>query len=688
MTFKVPSSEVPGYSAIYRNDNYKDGTFGNEYAHITTLYELFQHQLAIAPKSKFLGTRQYNPADDSFGQYEWLTTTEAAEIVDDFGSGLDHVFKKYAPDAPGIGEQQPVGLYSLNRAEWLLGELSAFRSRRYSVGVCDTVGVEYAEHIVRKTELCVAVASLEKIPRMLDRMAHTPGLRVIISMDRLDCSQPRVDTQAFCAKTTSVELRARATALGLVLLDMQEVIEMGRAEPTLAQPPAPSDLCSLFSSSGTTGAQKCILVPHSAFVHATKSFHLMMRFSDSTYVSFAVIAHCLERCAIYMCMYGGAHIGFYSGDYARLLEDMQVLRPTLIISIPVVLNRMYDSLVKTTMGEAGFSGTLLRMAHRSKLKKLTAGRGAHHMLWDCVVFNKVAAKFGGRIKAILSGGCPSRPEVVDFFRVSLSCDVLHGFGQCESLTVGTMQLPGEHTTGHSGVPCPGVDIRLRSVPETGHLVTDIPCPRGELQLRCPSMFYGYLNEPEKTSAVMDNGWLCTGDIVQVNANGTVSVIDRINHMIRNKTCCTLSPDRIEPVYNSHHLIQASFVHAQTSHAELVAIVVPDPDTFVPWARKVVSQPAASLDTLCASPAITKALLAALRSHATSAGLSADELAGAIYIEPVLFSTKNCGLTTLTHKLRRRAIAEHYAEKLSNMYAEMDKRDELLASATNKIAAKK
>ncbi|KAJ2322804.1 medium-chain fatty acid-CoA ligase faa2, partial [Coemansia sp. RSA 2673] len=158
-SYKIPSSEVPGYSAIYRNVNYKDGSHGDTYAHITTLYELFQHQVSLAPKGEFLGTRQFNPADGTFGKYEWLTATETAEMVEEFGSGLDHVFAKHAPNAPGLNGQQPLGLFSINRAEWLVGELSAFRTRRYSVGLCDTVGVEYSEHIVRQGEVSVVLAA-------------------------------------------------------------------------------------------------------------------------------------------------------------------------------------------------------------------------------------------------------------------------------------------------------------------------------------------------------------------------------------------------------------------------------------------------------------------------------------------------------------------------------------------------
>ncbi|KAJ1718337.1 medium-chain fatty acid-CoA ligase faa2, partial [Coemansia erecta] len=220
-SFVVPSSDIPGYSPIYRHPDYKDGTHKSSYADITTLYEVFKAQAKNHPKENFLGARTYYPETDAFGNYEWLTTASVDEMVDDFGSGLDQLFAAYAPDKDEATGQQPLGIFSINRPEWILAELAAFRSCRYSVGISDGAGVESSEFYIRCSELKVLVCSIDKIPRILERIEHTPNLKVIVSIDKLDCSKPTPSTQAFNAKTAEV-LKTKAGSLGIVLTDIAQ----------------------------------------------------------------------------------------------------------------------------------------------------------------------------------------------------------------------------------------------------------------------------------------------------------------------------------------------------------------------------------------------------------------------------------------------------------------------------------
>ncbi|KAJ2364585.1 medium-chain fatty acid-CoA ligase faa2, partial [Coemansia sp. RSA 2607] len=284
-SFVVPSSEVPGYSAIYRHPKYKSGTHNGEYSDITTVYELFNNVVKTNPKKEFLGAREYYPETNSFGDYKWITTTEAAEIINEFGSGLDAVYAQYAPEVNPTTSQQPVGILAINRPEWLLTELAAFRSRRYSVGVSDLAGVESAEFNTNSADIHVVVCTMDKIPRMLDRADKTPGLKVIVCMDKLDCSKPSIATQAFNKSTVEI-LKKRAELLNIALLDMDEVISMGRLNQTEPAPPKPSDLCTICFTSGTSGAQKGALLTHDAFINATRGAHLSLEQSNTTYLSY------------------------------------------------------------------------------------------------------------------------------------------------------------------------------------------------------------------------------------------------------------------------------------------------------------------------------------------------------------------------------------------------------------------
>ncbi|KAJ1722877.1 medium-chain fatty acid-CoA ligase faa2 [Coemansia erecta] len=556
-SFVVPSSEVPGYSPIYRHPDYKDGTLNGKFADLTTLYEVFKAQVKNYPKEKFLGSRIFYPETNTFGGYEWLTTTDVDEMIGDYGSGLDQIFAKHAPDMNETTGQQPLGIFSINRPEWVLTELTAFRSRRYSVGISDFTGVESSEFFISHSELKVIVCSMDKIPRMLERIEHTPKLKVIISMDKLDCSKPTPFTQAFNAEITE-ELRFKAASLNIVMLDIDQVIEIGRAKPIEPTPPKPSDYCTLCFSSGTTSAQKGVLISHDAFVSASRSVHLILQSNDTTYLSFMSMSHIFERCLIYSFMHDIAHIGFFGGDKVHLFSDMQALRPNTVAAIPLVLNTIYDKAAASTIGAKGIVGLLSRAGYKSKIKRIGSGRGFKHALWDKLIFSKVAQLFGGNVRLLISGAMPLTPDVHNFFRVALSCNVIQGYGQTETVASGTVQRPDEVSVGNVGTPSPGVDIRLRSIPEMGYDATSPLCPRGEMMVRGKSIFSEYYKAPEKTAEVLDCEWLATGDIVQCNADGTLSIIDRIKHVIRSPSTMYLEPEPIEQLYKKHHLVDSVF----------------------------------------------------------------------------------------------------------------------------------
>ncbi|KAJ2904918.1 medium-chain fatty acid-CoA ligase faa2 [Coemansia aciculifera] len=373
-----------------------------------------------------------------------------------------------------------------------------------------------------------------------------------------------------------------------------------------------------------------------------------------------------------MFMYGGVRVGFSVGDRARLIEDMQALQPTVFLAIPLLLNTIYERMVKATTGAGGIKGLISRIAYRSKQKHLASTGELNHKLWDRLVFNKVAAVCGGRIRTIFSGSMALSPEVAHYLRTALSCEVLQGYGQSESVACGLCQSPGDYTAGHIGFPVPGNDIRLRSRPELGYLVNDTPCPRGELMMRAKFTFAEYYKQPEKTLEAMDGEWLATGDIVQINPTGTISFISRAGNHVKINTGMWLSPERLENIYSQHPLVHTLFIHAHGEYNKTVSIVVPSATEFLPWARTVAKLPEASLEKLCAHTAVVQALLQTLVIHAELNGLTIDEKLGAIFIEPTPFREKNCGLCTSTLKLKRREVINYYDEQLQKLFTEVGK----------------
>ncbi|KAJ2499486.1 medium-chain fatty acid-CoA ligase faa2 [Coemansia sp. RSA 1972] len=673
--FKVPSSEVPGYSSIYRHPEYKDGTHGGAFSHITTLYELFQHVVDKYPKREFVGARKLHSwfREPTFGSYEWMTGKEVGQYVDEFGSGLDHVYAKYIGES-STDAQQPLGIYSINRPEWLITELAGFRSRRFSVGICDTVGVISAEYIINNSNTAVAVCSMDKIPRMLERIKETPGLKVIISMDKLDCSQKNAFAQAFNSDIVQ-ELKERAASFGVTILDMAEVRQMGSDNLTAPSPPSPSDIFTTCYTSGTTGAQKGVMLSHGAFVHASKAYTLGFGFKDVTYLSFMPLVHSFDRVSIYSFFYNHVRIGFYSGDLLKVMDDMRVLKPTVVTIVPRLLNRIYERMASATIGAKGAVGMLSRAGLKSKIKRIDAGRSAKHALWDRLIFNKLSAMFGGRVGTLISGASSISSDVLTFFRAALSCDVVQAYAQTEASVACTAQLRGNTSADNVGVPLPGVDVRLRSVENMGYHVTNAAGPRGEVLIRGKCVFSQYMHEPEKTKEAKDGEWLATGDVGQINPDGTLSIIDRVKNILKTGQGTWVALERIEGVYSSHPLVHSVFVHGDELQRDLVAVVVPKADKFVDWATEFSKPPKdgpmPTLSSLCANQEVVKTLQQELKNYAIAAGLTMPEHINAIHCEPSPFEDRASVFLTSSSKVRRRVVIEHYKDELDNMFAKLD-----------------
>ncbi|KAJ2852782.1 medium-chain fatty acid-CoA ligase faa2 [Coemansia erecta] len=657
-SFVVPSSEVPGFSPIYRHPRYKDGTQNKEFADIKTLYDLFISMVASHPKKEFLGTREFYPETDTFGDFKWISTTDSAEIVDHIGAGLDSIYAQYAPEPNETTGQQPMGIFSINRWEWLLAELAALRSRRYVVGITDIAGVDSSEYVINFADTRVIVCSIDKIPRMLDRMDKTPNLKAIISMDKLDCSKPTVATQAFSAEVTD-KLKAQADSLGVVLMDLDQVIQIGKANPTEPTLPSPDDLCNICFTSGTTGAQKGAFLTHKNLIYSAKANYLHYRPKNTTILSYMSRAHIYDRILVYFLMLDIVRVGFFSGDVSRVLDDMQVLRPTFFATVPPVLNRMYDKIASNTIGAKGIKGLLCRMAYKSKEKRITSGRGYKHFLWDRIVFNKVAKLFGGEIELAVCGGTIFASQVQNFMRACLSCDVTQVFGQTETSGTSMCQERQDFSTGTCGVPTPGVDLRLRSIPEMGYNVTDSPCPRGELLIRGDHISKGYYQEPEKTAELMEDGWMVTGDIVTVNTDGTFTIVERIKNAIRSASTVYIEPGPLEVIYSNHHLISQCYVYGSSRIFKLVAIVVPRPETFVPWARNIAKSPKAELIELCESKEVAEALTQELLKLGSEARVPSPAMIGAVHLEPKPLEQVNSQFYSTALKIRRHLVNQHY-----------------------------
>lgn len=391
--------------------------------------------------------------------------------------------------------------------------------------------------------------------------------------------------------------------------------------------------------------------------------------SDDICISYLPLAHIFGRISDALLLTLGGRIGFFSGDMNTLVEDIQVLKPTVFPSVPRLLNKIYGKLVASTVQASGVTGALARRAVDAKLSNLEAGKGFTHSFWDRLIFNKVKQALGGNVRIIVTGSAPIGQDVIQFLRVAFCCEIREGYGATETCATTTVHYENENKAGHVGGPFPCNEIKLVDVPEMNYLSTD-PCPRGEICVRGPNVFKGYYKDEEKTRECIDEeGWFHTGDIGMINEIGAFVIIDRIKNIFKLAQGEYIAPEKIENVYSKDPLIGQIYLHGDSLQSSLVAIIVPDADALnalIAARLPHVSAKKLSYIELCKLPEVNELVLAQMNHTGKKAKLRGFEFAKAIYLESEAFSIEN-DLLTPTFKVKRSHAKKKFEAQITKLY---------------------
>uniref|UniRef100_A0A673STK2 Long-chain-fatty-acid--CoA ligase n=1 Tax=Suricata suricatta TaxID=37032 RepID=A0A673STK2_SURSU len=577
------------------------------YEDVRTLYEGFQRGIQVSNNGPCLGSRKPDQP------YEWLSYKEVADLSECVGSALIKKGFKAASD-------QYIGIFSQNRPEWVIIEQGCFAYSMVTVPLYDTLGAEAITYIVNKAELSlVFVDKPEKANKLLEGVENklTPSLKTIVVMD-----------------SYGIDLLERGKRCGVEITSLKAVEDLGRANRQKPKPPAPEDLAVICFTSGTTGNPKGALITHqnivsdcSAFVKITEN--ILDPSPDDTLISFLPLAHMFERVVECVMLCHGAKIGFFQGDIRLLMDDLKALQPTIFPVVPRLLNRMFDRI----FGQANttLKRWLLDFASKRKESELRSGIIRNNSLWDKLIFHKI-----------------------QFYE---------GYGQTECTAGCCLTMPGDWTAGHVGAPMPCNLIKLVDVEEMNYLAAK---GEGEVCVKGPNIFKGYLKDPAKTAEAVDkDGWLHTGDIGKWLPNGTLKIIDRKKHIFKLAQGEYIAPEKIENIYLRSEPVAQVFVHGESLQAFLVAIVVPDVETLCPWAKKKGFE--GSFEDLCTNKDVRKAILEDMVKLGKDAGLKPFEQVKGIALHPELFSVDN-GLLTPTMKARRPELRNYFRSQIDELYS--------------------
>jgi len=634
-------------------------------AGVDTMAKCFKFGLDKHTHKMCLGTRQLLDEEDEtqpngkvfkkwkLGKYTWQSYVDVDVLSTHFGKGLRELGQLY---------KQNICIFAETKTEWMVAAQACFKQTFPVVTLYTNLGDDAIIHAINQTEVEIVITTHDLLPKFKNILQKTPKVACLVYMeDQIH-------------KTEISDYKS-----GVQIIGFRDVIDKGKLSLAMPTLPQPSDPAIIMYTSGSTGIPKGVVLPHSALVATVRAFHFVAHPINSSdiYLGYLPLAHILELLAENTMMVMGVPIGYSSPNTltdksTKIVKggtgDCTVLRPTLMCAVPLVLDRIFKGIQENVNKKGAFFKALFEYCHKYKMEWQRKGYSTPIM--DTLVFKSVRALVGGRIRLMLSGGAPLSPETHEYIRITFGLPLVQGYGLTESCACACIMDNDDNSTGSSGSPLQGVQIKLVNWPEGGYYVTDKPAPRGEIIIGGENVATGYYKMSHKTEQdfYTDNEgvrWFKTGDIGTIEPTGQLRIIDRKKDLVKLQLGEYISLGKVEAELKTCPIVENVCIYGDPSQNYVVALIVPDKTRLETLAEKLGLE-GLSHDELCENKDVTGAVLRELQHHGKRLGLEKFELPGAVTLCTDMW-TPESGLVTAAFKLKRKPIQEFYQKDLKRMY---------------------
>jgi long-chain acyl-CoA synthetase len=563
------------------------------------------------------------------GRYEPRSWRAAAEEVTALARGLK---------ALGIKPGERVGLVSENRPRWMIADFAIMAAGAITVPAYVTNTVDDHRHVLANSGVRAVIVSTSALAHRV-----IPAADQVTTLENIITMEPIVTGQVSHAEIHT----------------WNEVVERGKSVPddiaATVERIGRDDVACLIYTSGTGGVPRGVMLTHANILaNCRGAYHLLesIGYGDEVFLCFLPLSHSYEHTAGMMFPISlGAEIYFAEGA-ETLAANLLEARPTIMTAVPRLYETLHQRMQRAVEREGGLKAKLFTQALALGRKRyddprsLTLGERLTNWALDVLVRRKVRKRFGGRLKAMVSGGAPLNPEIGKFF-LGLSVPLLQGYGQTEASPVVSANPPTHIKIHTVGPPLVGVEVRIAE--------------DGEILVRGDNVMKGYWNDPEATQRSIADGWLHTGDVGLLDDEGYIQITDRKRDFIKNSGGDMVSPARVEGYLTLQSEIAQAMVFGDR-RPYLVAVVVPHPELIESIARARGVAP--DLGDLQDDPDLVKAVAAAVTR--VNAEMSPVERVRRFTLAREAFTTAN-GQMTPTLKIKRHAIRQAYGEALLKLY---------------------
>jgi long-chain acyl-CoA synthetase len=541
----------------------------------------------------------------------------------------------------GVKPGDRVGLFSANRPEWHTADFAINGAGAITVPVYFNESSDRMTYILKHCGAKVVfVVGAPQLRKLLAVRASLPELEQIIFADG------GADAPSECLRYETLIASASATDISSYRMRASQVL--------------PGQLASLIYTSGTTGEPKGVMLTHNNFcsnVHDV-GYDFQLNPAEDVALSFLPLAHVYGRTLDYIYIFGGAALA-YVETVEAIAQALLEVRPTITAAVPRFFEKIYARLVEQGSKNTGVKRMIfdwaMRVAEMSTQWRANQSRPklAVSLQWklaDALVYRKIRAGMGGRLRLISSGGAPLSKELAEFFW-AVGIPIYQGYGLTETSPIVSSNYPNNRM-GSSGKPIPNVQVRAAE--------------DGEILVKGPCVMQGYYKNPEATREILsEDGWFRTGDIGYVDKDNYLFITDRKKDLLKTAAGKFVAPQPIEnALKTSPYILNAMVVGDRRKF--IVALLVPNAATV---AAKAADQGIkfASNAELAAHPwvhALIDSEVKRLTVH-----LAQYETIKRFALLPEDFTFDN-GSLTFTLKLKRRVVEQQYAAVIESLYADV------------------
>jgi long-chain acyl-CoA synthetase len=570
------------------------------------------------------------------GAYKPISHSQVADRVRHAARGLSSL---------GVRRGDRVAILSENRPEWAIADFACLTAGLTDVPIYPTLPADQIAYILKDSgAVAIFVSNKSQAEKIREIRSQVPAIKTVIGFDEV----PGLTNMSIA----ELEKRGREGETSLAIATYRED----------ALTVKPDDLATIIYTSGTTGEPKGVMLTHdNIYSNVAASMKAIPFEGNDVGLSFLPLSHIFERMAGHYMMFATGTSIAYAQSIDTVPANMQEVRPTLVLSVPRLYEKMYARVL-----ESALTGGFLKrkiffwargVAERWANEKL-AGRepgwllGRQYGIAQKLVFSKLKARTGGRLRYFVSGGAPLAPEINKFFYAA-GLEILEGYGLTETSPVIAVNTPENFRIGTVGKAIDGVEIKIAD--------------DGEILTRGPHVMKGYYNKPDATREAIDQGgWFRTGDIGELR-DGFLAITDRKKDIIVTAGGKNIAPQPLEnKVKTNKYVAQAVMLGDKRKFPSM--LIVPNFEQLERWAknRNIIWTDRAQL----------------LRMPTIQAKMEQEvnkELAGAAHFEVPKkigliehdFSIEK-GELTPTQKVKRRAIDKNYKALIDSLYDEAER----------------